>query len=96
MATRRKAPSTPTPAELVRFDPEWSAPGETHWRGGFDRWKQARRTWIGEHPDSTLGDYIDVKRVDLLTLVELERWSPSAPQPGVDVSPPRYLSDLER
>jgi hypothetical protein len=67
-----------------------------HWRPGFDRWKQARRTWIGEHPDSDLGDYIDVARVNLLTLEELERWRPSAPQPAVNISPPRYLSDLDR
>jgi hypothetical protein len=97
MARRRKAPSTPTPAELTTFGPdEWAAPGETHWRPGFDRWKQARRPWIREHPDSTLGDALDVYRVNLLTLCELERWSPSPPQPAVNISPPRYLSDLDR
>lgn len=95
MATRRKALSSPTPAELSRFDPdEWTAPGETGWQPGFRRWKQARRAWIDEHPDSDLGDYIDVARVNLLTLNELERWSPSAPQPGIDISPPRTLRDL--
>jgi hypothetical protein len=95
MATRRVPPSTPTPAELSTFDPdEWTAPGETHWRPGFDRWKQARRQWIRDHLDSTLGDELDIRRVQLLTLCDLERWRPSPPQPAVDISPPRYLSDL--
>jgi hypothetical protein len=93
MATRREAPSTPTPAELTEFEPdEWSAPGETSWHGGFQRWKHARRAWIREHPDSTLGDMIDVFRVEHLTLCELERWRPSPPQDAVRISPPRGFS----
>jgi hypothetical protein len=95
MAKHRQAPSTPTPAELTQFDPEeWSAPGETSWHQGFKRWKQARHTWLHEHPDSSLGDAIDVFRVEHLTRVELERWQPSPPQDAVHVSPPRYLSEL--
>jgi hypothetical protein len=88
MAKHRKPPSTQTPAELVEFDPaEWSAPAEASWQQGFSRWKTARRAWIDEHPDSTLGDLIDVLRVDLLTLRELERWRPSPAQDAVHVSP---------
>ena len=88
MAKHRNPPSTPTPAELTQFAPEeWAAPGETSWHEGFKRWKQARREWIREHPDSTLGDLIDVLRVNLLTLQELERWRPSPPQDAVHVIP---------
>jgi hypothetical protein len=88
MARRRTPPSTPTPAELTRFDPdEWSEVGDTHWKPGFKRWKQARHTWLHEHPDSMLGDAVDVFRVEHLTLVELENWRPSAPQPAVEIRP---------
>jgi hypothetical protein len=90
MATHREAPSTPTPAELSQFAPEeWSAPGDTGWKPAFRRWRVARREWVGEHPDSDLGDHIDLLRVEHLTLKDLERWRPSAPQPAVNVSPPR-------
>jgi len=88
MAKRRTPPSTPTPAELTRFDPdEWSAPGATHWRPAFDRWKQARRSWLADHADSTLGDMLDVMRVEFLTLCELEHWRPSPPQDAIRVGP---------
>jgi hypothetical protein len=88
MAMHRQAPSTPTPAELATFSPdEWAAPGEPSWHEGFKRWKDARRAWIREHPDSDLGDYLDVARVNHLTLVELENWQPSAPQPAVSIRP---------
>jgi hypothetical protein len=91
MATRRVPPSTPTPGELTRFNPsEWAAPGETSWQLGFSRWKAARRAWIDQHPDSTLGDLIDVLRVNLLTLQELERWRPSPPQGAVMLVPQPY------
>ena len=89
MAIRREAPSTPTPAELTQFAPEeWAAPGETSWQEGFKRWKRARKSWIDEHPHSDLGDYIDVARVNRLTLEDLERWRPSPPQDAVRVAPP--------
>jgi hypothetical protein len=46
-----------------------------------------------EHPDSSLGDAIDVFRTEHLTRIDLEHWRPSPPQPGVDIGP-RYLSEL--
>ena len=94
MATRRVPPSTPTPAELSHST-RTNGPRPARPTGGEDSTDGSRPPgWIREHPDSDLGDLIDVMRVHLLTLIELERWSPSAPQPGVDISPPRYLSDL--
>lgn len=74
MAMWRRPPGVEPPAVLFAFDPvDWSAgsyepaplqmfegPG-SEWEQGFRR-KAARRDWVAKHPNSILGD-----RLDLLT-----------------------------
>jgi hypothetical protein len=53
----------PAPAELVTFDSaEWAAAGDAlgDWQPAFRRWAAARRAWIRQHPDSELGDQVDL------------------------------------
>jgi hypothetical protein len=75
MATRRWPPSAEPPAELFEFDPaDW--PGsdvftdwpteQPAWEAAFRRWKAARRDWVAKHPDSSLGDRLDLLRRERL------------------------------
>jgi hypothetical protein len=74
----RRPPAVRTPAELVMFSeedwpgPEGFVPGsnnldEASWDSPFQRWKNARRAYAAEHPDSELGSVLDQLR--------FERWT---------------------
>ena len=57
MAMHRRPPSAKPPAELVTFDPEdWphgpGEPADVTWYPSFQRWCEARRAWLAEHPES--------------------------------------------
>jgi hypothetical protein len=90
MAIRRPKPITPTPGELLIFDPsEWAAPDESDWRPGFQKWKTARRAWLAEHPDgSDLGDMVSVFRDEHQALMEMLEEDPPPPQDAVSIRPP--------
>jgi len=66
MAMHRRPPSAKPPAELVTFDPEdWphgpGEPADVTWYPSFQRWCEARRAWLAEHPESdALGDVVDL------------------------------------
>jgi hypothetical protein len=64
LAMRRLPPDVKTPAELVTFRvEEWAATDdEGAWGPAFRRSQVARHAWVEAHPDSELGDMLDVLR----------------------------------
>ena len=73
MAMRRRPPGVEPPAELFEFrlqdwpagsgDPEplqMFEPPRSEWELAFSRWKAARRAWVAKHPNSSLGDPLDL------------------------------------
>jgi hypothetical protein len=72
MAVLRRSVVAEPPAMLRAFDPaDWpSADAEA----AFQEWKQARREWISEHPDSSLGDMLDLLRGE--RRARLAQWCP--------------------
>jgi hypothetical protein len=63
MARHRRPFAVETPAELTYFsEGDWPGSGED----AFRCWKEARRAFAAEHPDSTLGSVLDQLR--------FERW----------------------
>jgi hypothetical protein len=66
VAMHRRPMAAPTPAELLTFSAEeWAAPedGLEDWRA-FERWKDARRAYSKQHPDSALGSVLDQMRFE--------------------------------
>ena len=61
MAVHRRLPLTvAVPPELVIFDPkQWA--GEEWWQS-FELWTAARREFVKQHPDTALGNSLDVLR----------------------------------
>jgi hypothetical protein len=41
---------------------EWQAPDDLDRESAFQRWTTARRAWVAEHPDSALGNRLDLLR----------------------------------
>lgn len=71
MAQRRLRPAEQPPAELLEFNvEEWTAPDDESWHPAFRRWQLARHAWVQTHPDTILGDIIDV----LLGETMVRRW----------------------
>jgi hypothetical protein len=64
VAMHRLPPAVKMPAELLAFRrDEWAAPDDgTSWALPFRRWQVARHAWVETHPDSELGDMLDVLR----------------------------------
>src|SRR5215212_426079 len=63
MAMHRRPPGVEPPAELFEFRlEEWQAPDDLDWEAAFQRWTTARRAWVAEHPDSALGNRLDLLR----------------------------------
>jgi hypothetical protein len=63
VAQKRLRPVAEPAAELVTYDEdEWAEPGDTASWQAFRRWKDARHTWAKKHPDSSLGNIVDVFR----------------------------------
>ena len=63
MATHRRPPGVEPPAELFEFQlEEWQAPDDPDREAAFQRWTTARRAWVAEHPDSALGNRLDLLR----------------------------------
>ena len=62
----RRSAGVATPGELLMFDPEeWVAPGDVSEEETFRRWKDARRAFAKEHPDSAgLGSVLDQLRFE--------------------------------
>jgi hypothetical protein len=57
-----------TPAELLTFRrEEWAAPGDGSNEETFQRWKDARRGYAVQHPDSDLGIVLDQLRFERRT-----------------------------
>jgi hypothetical protein len=85
MATRRKTPIDRAPGELEVFDAtEWASPTESSWWPAYQRWRQARRLWVNEHPDGgSLGDQLDRMRHEHQARMEMEK---AFPEPGLDHS----------
>jgi hypothetical protein len=67
MARHRRPVHVPVPAELLMFDPaDWPGPegfvpgsNNLEWDAPVQRWKNARRAYSKEHPDSALGTVLD-------------------------------------
>jgi len=75
VALRRKPSTAQPPAELLKFDArEWAAPDAQSWDDQFRRWKTARHHWVDRHPDSVLGDLLDVLRVERQVRRDSARW----------------------
>ena len=67
MARRRTPAAAEPPGKLVAFDPtDWSETAvindSPEWEDAFQLWKAARREWVREYPDSSLGDLLDLLR----------------------------------
>jgi hypothetical protein len=59
MAVRRRPVSAMPPAELFAYNPlDW--PGA--YPDSFELWCAARRDWVRAHPDSPLGNMLDLLR----------------------------------
>lgn len=57
---RRRSPDEPVPERMCRFIAgEWPEP---HVWDSFAAWKQARHAWGAAHPESVLGDIVDMLR----------------------------------
>jgi hypothetical protein len=75
MAMWRRPPGFEPPAELFEFDPaDWPGsdvftdwPTENPaWEAAFKRWNAARRAWVAKHPNSRLGNRLDLLRGERL------------------------------
>jgi hypothetical protein len=67
LAMRRRPQLELVPTHLMEFVwSEWAEPGEVEWWPAFERWKAARRVWVGRHPDSALGNYLQLMKVERL------------------------------
>ncbi|MFZ1114231.1 MAG: hypothetical protein WAN44_00180 [Propionibacteriaceae bacterium] len=65
MAQRRPKPVATPPEKLVTFDvDEWAERFDRSWAAAFRRWQLARHEWVKSHPDTILGDQIDVLRAE--------------------------------
>jgi hypothetical protein len=73
MAMWRRPPGVEPPVELFKFVPaDWPAgsyepeplqmfePPRSEREQAFSRWKAARRDWVAKHPNSSLGDPLDL------------------------------------
>jgi hypothetical protein len=78
VATHRLPPAAKIPGELLTFRlEEWAAPGdEGSWSPAFRRWQVARHAWVGTHPDSELGDMLDVLRGEVQVKRGSWEWVP--------------------
>lgn len=64
MAMHRRPMAAPTPAELLMFsEEEWAAPDDEASWVPFERWKDARRSYSKQHPDSELVSVLDPDEV---------------------------------
>jgi hypothetical protein len=76
MAMFRKPPGVLTPAELLTFSAEdWPGPDDGGWCPEYQRWKEARRKWAAEHPDSVLGNVVAQMRFERRVLGVIAGWS---------------------
>ena len=55
-------PLSPSPRCSGFRREEWAAPGDGGLCSLFRRWQVARHAWVEAHPDSELGDMLDVLR----------------------------------
>jgi hypothetical protein len=78
VAMHRLPPGVKTPAELLTFRrEEWMATDdESSWGPAFRRWQVARHAWVETHPDSELGDLLDVLRGEVQMKRGLWEWVP--------------------
>ena len=78
VAMHRLPPAVKIPAELLTFcREEWVAPDDgTSWALPFRRWQVARHAWVETHPDSELGDLLDVLRGEVQVKRGLWEWVP--------------------
>jgi hypothetical protein len=82
MAMRRIPPrGGPTPVELLQFRPEDWPPAEGElpdvaWGPAYVRWQEARRAYAPLHPNSELGDLIDMLREEVKVHGTMCQWRP--------------------
>ena len=95
MAMHRRPPGVEPPAELFEFRPEdwpgipghpqvfedWRTPPTDEWELAFARWKAARWAWVAEHPNTVLGDRLDLLRA--ARRIREARWRGGRPESGV-------------
>jgi hypothetical protein len=73
---RRRPQLELVPTHLMEFDlADWVESGEAEWWPAFERWKSARRVWAGRHPDSALGNYLQLMKVARLVWPDQLRMS---------------------
>lgn len=74
----RRPPAVKIPGELLSFcREEWVAPDDgTSWGVPFRRWQLAGHAWVETHPDSVLGDPLDVIRAEVQVKRRLWEWVP--------------------
>ena len=72
----RLPPAVKIPGELLTFHrAEWAAPDDgSSWALPFWRWQLARHAWVETHPDSELGDMLDVIRAEVQLKRALREW----------------------
>jgi hypothetical protein len=74
MAVRRRPVSVAPPPELFVFNPaDW--PGACP--DSFEAWREARREWVKAHPDSPLGNMLDLLRGERKARQEHLGWTAS-------------------
>ncbi len=73
-----RPPAVKIPGELLSFRrEEWVAPDDgPSWALPFRRWQVARHAWVETHPDSDLGDMLDVIRAEVQLKHGLREWVP--------------------
>ena len=78
VAMHRLPPAVKIPAELLTFRrEEWMAPDDgSSWGPAFRRWQVARHAWVEAHPDSQLGDMLDVIRGEVQVKRGSWEWVP--------------------
>jgi hypothetical protein len=74
VAVRRRPVSVMPPPELFVFN---SADWPGAYPGSFEAWRAARREWVKAHPDSPLGNMLDLLRGERKAHEELMGWKAS-------------------
>jgi hypothetical protein len=74
----RLPPAVKIPGQLLEFRfEEWAAPDDgPSWAPVFRRWQLARHAWVQTHPNSELGDMLDVIRAEVQLKRRLWEWVP--------------------
>ena len=71
MATHRRPPAVLAPVELLWLDPaDWPA---MPWLEVFALWQHKRREFARSHPDSALGNALELLRVERRVMDEHRR-----------------------